>query len=292
MTIPPLATITGPLTYPGNMTAVASRRITATCVGPEGAVLRDSGGGMVGETTVFTDAGGDFSIDLTLNSDIDEASGVGPPGTYWRLTVGVRPAVSWLVRLETADAGTSIVIGDAARTVVDPTPRGWVPLAGPEGQTGPTSTVPGPAGSPGGGAQVGLVRLAANFEQAPSAAAADVPGMTLTYTAPATPKPIEFELSGSVKHTGGASSATRSCAMQLYEGATLIGPIGFVQQGGFVATGGTVPFRARIRLTPTTGAHTYKLRTYANASSDGTITWLTGIPAFNVPDLLFTIDEH
>lgn len=133
MTIPPLATITGPLTYPGNMTAVASRRITATCVGPEGAVLRDSGGGMVGETTVFTDAGGDFSIDLTLNSDIDEASGVGPPGTYWRLTVGVRPAVSWLVRLDAADADATVVIGDAAHTVVDPTPRGWVPLIGPPG---------------------------------------------------------------------------------------------------------------------------------------------------------------
>lgn len=129
----PTATIVGPLVYPGNSRKVAVRSVTATCVGPEGAVLRDSGGGMVGETTVFTDAGGDFSIDLTLNSDIDEASGVGPPGTYWRLTVGVRPAVSWLVRLDAADADATVVIGDAAHTVVDPTPRGWVPIQGEPG---------------------------------------------------------------------------------------------------------------------------------------------------------------
>jgi len=329
----PTATIVGPLVYPGNSRKVANRPIRFRCIGPEGAVLRDSDGGMVGETTIFTDDDGTFSQVLTLNSDIDVASGVGPPGTYWQLQAGVVPAVTWSFVLDAADADGTIVIGDAAHTITDPTPRGWVPLIGPPGDkgdkgdtgtaatlavgtvttgapgssasasnSGTTSaavldfTIPagqtGATGAPGGGAQVGLVKLAANFAQAPSAAAADVTGMTLTYTAPSTPVPIEIELSGAVQHSGGASSTTRSCAMQLYEGATLVGPIGFVPQGGFPATGGTVSFRARIRITPTAGAHTYKLRTYANGSADGTITWLAGVAAFNIPDLLLTIDEH
>ncbi len=126
----PTATITGPLDYPTPGRHVAGRTVTIRCVGPDGAVLRTSDGGLVGETTVHTDAVGMFEVDLALNSDIDDASGVGPPGTYWRLTVGTRPAASWQVRLEAADAGATIPIASGTHTVVDPQPRTWVPLAG------------------------------------------------------------------------------------------------------------------------------------------------------------------
>lgn len=141
----PTATIVGPLVYPGNSRKVADRPIRFRCIGPEGAVLRDSDGGMVGETVIFTDGTGMFSQVLTLNSDIDVASGVGPPGTYWQLTAGVNPAVSWSFVLDAGDVGGEIVIGDAAHTVVDPTPRGWVPLPGPGGDKGDK----GDTGSPG-----------------------------------------------------------------------------------------------------------------------------------------------
>lgn len=126
----PTATIIGPLVYPGNATKVAARSIRFRPVGPDGVVLRDSDGALVGETVVFTDDEGQFSQVLTLNSDIDEASGVGPPGTYWAATVGVRPAVTWSFVLGPADANTSIILGDGPHTIVDPTPRAWSPLQG------------------------------------------------------------------------------------------------------------------------------------------------------------------
>lgn len=143
----PTATIIGPLTYPGTGRVVAARSVTVRCVGPDGAVLRDSDGGLVGETTVHTDDSGAFAVVLTLNSDIDEASGVGPPGTYWVCTVGVRPAVSWQCRLDVDAADQSIPIGDAAHTIVDPTPRGWTPLAGPTGPRGIPGIATGPLAS-------------------------------------------------------------------------------------------------------------------------------------------------
>lgn len=143
MTVP-TATIVGPLTYPGTGRPVRSRSVTVECVGPPGALLRDSGGGIVGSSTITTDITGSFAVTVALNSDIDEASGVGPPGTYWRFTVGTRPAVSWLCRLDADDDGKTIPAGSGPPwRIIDPTPRGWVPLEGP------ASTEPGPEGPEG-----------------------------------------------------------------------------------------------------------------------------------------------
>ena len=157
----------------------------------------------------------------------------------------------------------------------------------PEGQAGAT-------GAPGGGAQVGKVELAADFAQAPSAVEADVPGMSLTYTAPATPQPIALTVSGLVQHSGGASSPNRLAILRVYDGATLIG-VAIKPQGSFPATGGTQPIYGQVRFTPTAGAHTFKVRAAANVSTDATITWLNGGGVklgFNLPPLVFTIDEH
>ena len=157
----------------------------------------------------------------------------------------------------------------------------------PAGQTGAT-------GAPGGGAQQGLVTLGADFAQAPGAAEADLPGMSLTYTAPATPVPLVLTVSGLVQHTGGASSSGRVAGLRFYDGATLIGVV-IKPAGSFPATGGNVPFFGELRFTPTAGAHTFKVRAIANVSADATITWLNGGGAklgFNLPNLYFAIDEH
>lgn len=195
----------------------------------------------------------------------------GTPGTAATVAVGT---------VTTGAPGSSAAVsnsGTSTAAVLDVTI--------PAGQTGAT-------GAPGGGAQQGAVTIGANFAQAPSAAEADVPGMTLTYTAPATPKPIEFVISGMVQHAGGSSDTGRVCGLRLYEGATYLDVIVSVSAGAFPATGGIHSFTGRCRLTPTAGPHTYKLRAIANISSGATITWLAGASAFNLRPMLFTIDEH
>ena len=156
----------------------------------------------------------------------------------------------------------------------------------PEGQAGAT-------GAPGGGAQTGRMVTTADFAQAPSSANADVPGMTLTYTAPATPVWIGFRVAGMVQHAGG-SSASRVAILRVFEGATNVGVIVSMPAGTWPTTGGNRPFSGELRILPTAGPHTYKLQAYANGDAAATITWLKGYPTtdFNLPDFAFWIDEH
>jgi len=89
----------------------------------------------------------------------------------------------------------------------------------------------------------------------------------ITYAA--TPIEITFGSSSVLP----AGSATASVVLHLWDGATEIGRIAHVQGSGNATT--RTPVYATVRLTPTAGSHTYKIRAH-QAGGNGTVEAGTG----------------
>lgn len=109
------ATIVGPLVLPDG-TVAKSASYEVRPVGPTGALLRGPDGAIVGAGKGWTDEDGQFRHEVMLNDLVDEASGVGPPGTRW---IFESRNFAWPFRVDRDDDGLEIPVGDGLHRCPD-----------------------------------------------------------------------------------------------------------------------------------------------------------------------------